>query len=53
MGSVAKGLCQAGLQLGLNDKRSALIKEVFRIMDTLPYLCLRCSKLPFFIADCD
>lgn len=49
---VAKGISTAGLQLGLNDKRSALITEVFRILDCLPLLWLRCSKLFSCIAEC-
>ena len=39
----AKGCSSAGKMLGLDDPRTSLIREVFRVVDCFPFLYLGCS----------
>ena len=48
----AKGVSQAGLQQGLSDARSSLVKETFRVFDTLANGCkAQCFDIKAAIMD--
>ena len=36
----AQGVCRAGKMLGLDDSRTGLVREIYRLIDSLPSLSL-------------
>ena len=48
----AEGVCQAGQMRGLEDHRSGLIVQVFRLVDDLPNLKRCCMYLHVLVNHC-